>query len=267
MKASIDSYYKTDMKFRRPGFTLIELLVVIAIISLLAAILFPVFSRARENAKRASCLSNLRQITLGVAQYTQDYDERLPILLSTTTPPGLIPWFHKLQPYVKSSSVFRCPSDQNPMPNRYQTGIPAASQFPTSYAASDYSTIYLDGSTSIPDVSGLILSEVVLPSATVYIAEGGAQSSGPNGVVVDQNGNVQNTKNGCPILDLPHGGGAMKPPSGAGSDPNWCGPNPRHLGMGSVAFYDGHVKAMNPAKWYWSKSGQTPWMNPRQGGS
>src|SRR5215212_8794902 len=64
--------------FRRHGFTLIELLVVIAIISLLAAILFPVFGRARENARRSSCLNNLKQIGIGLAQYTQDFDESLP---------------------------------------------------------------------------------------------------------------------------------------------------------------------------------------------
>src|SRR5688572_8152662 len=62
----------------RSGFTLIELLVVIAIIAILAAILFPVFARARENARRASCQSNLKQIALGVKQYTQDYDEKFP---------------------------------------------------------------------------------------------------------------------------------------------------------------------------------------------
>jgi prepilin-type N-terminal cleavage/methylation domain-containing protein len=60
------------------GFTLIELLVVIAIIAILAAILFPVFARARENARRASCQSNLKQIALGVFQYTQDFDEKFP---------------------------------------------------------------------------------------------------------------------------------------------------------------------------------------------
>ena len=62
----------------RRGFTLIELLVVIAIIAILAAILFPVFARARENARRSSCLSNMKQIGLGMMQYSQDNDERYP---------------------------------------------------------------------------------------------------------------------------------------------------------------------------------------------
>jgi prepilin-type N-terminal cleavage/methylation domain-containing protein len=64
---------------RQRGFTLIELLVVIGIISVLAAILFPVFGRARENARRSSCKSNLKQIGLGIMQYTQDYDEMMPM--------------------------------------------------------------------------------------------------------------------------------------------------------------------------------------------
>ena len=75
---------------KKKGFTLIELLVVIAIIAILAAILFPVFARARENARRASCQSNLKQISLGVMQYTQDYDERLPLAPHSATTPGKI---------------------------------------------------------------------------------------------------------------------------------------------------------------------------------
>ena len=66
----------TTSKQHRRGFTLIELLVVIAIIAILAAILFPVFARARENARRASCQSNLKQLGLAIMQYVQDYDER-----------------------------------------------------------------------------------------------------------------------------------------------------------------------------------------------
>jgi prepilin-type N-terminal cleavage/methylation domain-containing protein/prepilin-type processing-associated H-X9-DG protein len=97
------------MKTRR-GFTLIELLVVIAIISLLAAILFPVFARARENARRSACQSNLKQIGLGIAQYTQDYDERLPIRNYISSAVPRYTWADILQPYVKSQEVFYCPS-------------------------------------------------------------------------------------------------------------------------------------------------------------
>lgn len=87
------------------GFTLIELLVVIAIIAILASILFPAFARARENARRASCQSNLKQMGLSFMQYTQDYDEKL-------TPEGsYIDWPVRLQPYIKNVQIFKCPSD------------------------------------------------------------------------------------------------------------------------------------------------------------
>jgi prepilin-type N-terminal cleavage/methylation domain-containing protein/prepilin-type processing-associated H-X9-DG protein len=94
---------------RKQGFTLIELLVVIAIIAILAAILFPVFARARENARRTSCLSNLKQIGLAVQQYTQDYDELLPQGLSN----GESVFDVQLQPYIKSIQMTRCPSAKN----------------------------------------------------------------------------------------------------------------------------------------------------------
>ena len=95
------------------GFTLIELLVVIAIIALLAAILFPVFARARENARRASCQSNLKQIALGMAQYVQDYDERFPPYLTDASGNGAVDvadgdqgWADLIQPYTKSCLLY-----------------------------------------------------------------------------------------------------------------------------------------------------------------
>lgn len=91
---------------KRIGFTLIELLVVISIIAILAAILFPVFARARENARRVSCQSNLKQIGIGIAQYTQDYDEKTLVVDENIG----YTWFAPLQPYIKSEQVFRCPS-------------------------------------------------------------------------------------------------------------------------------------------------------------
>jgi prepilin-type N-terminal cleavage/methylation domain-containing protein/prepilin-type processing-associated H-X9-DG protein len=92
------------------GFTLIELLVVIAIIAILAAILFPVFARARENARKANCQSNLKQLALAAMQYAQDYDEtmiRTNIKVGSNTWYG---WSWLLQPYLKNTGILTCPS-------------------------------------------------------------------------------------------------------------------------------------------------------------
>ena len=112
---------KTSHETRRNrAFTLIELLVVIAIIAILAAILFPVFARARENARRASCQSNLKQIGLGIMQYTQDYDETMPLATFGTSSFGPSQagvswkWMDAIYPYVKSEQIFNCPSQTLP---------------------------------------------------------------------------------------------------------------------------------------------------------
>ena len=93
---------------RAAGFTLIELLVVIAIIAILAAILFPVFSRARENARRASCQSNVKQLNLAVTQYLQDYDQTY--FIQNTQTATEVTFGFILQPYLKSTQILICPS-------------------------------------------------------------------------------------------------------------------------------------------------------------
>jgi prepilin-type N-terminal cleavage/methylation domain-containing protein/prepilin-type processing-associated H-X9-DG protein len=101
------------MTRRYPGFTLIELLVVIAIIAILAAILFPVFARAREKARQTACLSNVKQLSLAVMMYTQDYDEMLipsRQWSGGTPPPTALIWPAYLAPYVKNTQIFICPS-------------------------------------------------------------------------------------------------------------------------------------------------------------
>ena len=104
------------------AFTLIELLVVIAIIAILAAILFPVFAQAREKARQTACISNQKQIGLGLTQYVQDYDEAFPFNwsgaafnISRLNPaPSSYKWMDAIFPYVKNEQVFTCPSDNTP---------------------------------------------------------------------------------------------------------------------------------------------------------
>lgn len=99
---------------RKKGFTLIELLVVIAIIAILAAILFPVFARAREKARQTTCQSNLKQMTLGMQMYAQDYDETLPLCITGNVYTSVWSVYQSLQPYVSNEQVLLCPSDRPP---------------------------------------------------------------------------------------------------------------------------------------------------------
>jgi prepilin-type N-terminal cleavage/methylation domain-containing protein/prepilin-type processing-associated H-X9-DG protein len=105
-------------RLKARGFTLIELLVVIAIIAILAAILFPVFARAREAARASSCRSNLKQIGTSMLMYVQDYDETMGH--SWLNIPGDYSWKYYLQPYIKNQGVYICPSAvQKFTPNTY----------------------------------------------------------------------------------------------------------------------------------------------------
>ncbi len=171
----------------RRGFTLIELLVVIAIIAILAAILFPVFAKAREKARQASCTSNLKQFGLALAQYSQDWDEMMtPAFLSWPAfdghNAGSVFWVTFCQPYIKSTDIFKCPSGVS------RGGVDTSwcstaninienGQLVTSYGINQLNTWL--GSTSAwdgsgkrgPHVLGTAMAEVVNPAGTIAVMD------------------------------------------------------------------------------------------------
>lgn len=159
------------------GFTLIELLVVIAIIAILAAILFPVFARARENARRASCSSNLKQIGLGIMQYTQDYDEKMPTRFvdydnSVSFTAGDLGWSQTFQPYVKSLQIMQCPSDTSaPSTNPLADG--SATYGGAGYVDYTYSRAIAISSTigTTAQFTAANLSQLEQPTLTIMVME------------------------------------------------------------------------------------------------
>ncbi|BCM92607.1 hypothetical protein IAD21_04489 [Abditibacteriota bacterium] len=218
---------------KQTGFTLIELLVVIAIIAILAAILFPVFARARENARRSSCQSNLKQIGLGIMQYAQDYDERM---ISGRMSPGNADnvggnWEWMLQPYVKSYQVFACPSNTRNIAPMNDGQVPQV-------ANADNPTVV---SYTAPVEAG------VCPGTGCNNA-----AFGTRGVVGPSLADFANVAQTIMVADSNCNNSDFRLTSGnwTGNNALGSGGNPAlfagHLSTMNCLFVDGHVKAMKP---------------------
>ncbi len=172
---------------RTNGFTLIELLVVIAIIAILAAILFPVFSQAREKARQTACLSNMKQMSTALMMYTQDNDEMTPsdTRLPTTSPAPPLPsadtitWgLALLQPNIKNKGIYRCPSDSSQ--GLRADGLPVAPKSGdafTSYEGTGATPVGTAGGSAAGDAwgvfrwDGLSIASISSPADTFAIVE------------------------------------------------------------------------------------------------
>jgi len=219
------------LKSKSSAFTLIELLVVIAIIAILAAILFPVFARARENARRSSCQSNLKQIGLGILQYVQDYDERFPssqtdqltVPANGALPATVVnnaPWHFLIQPYIKSYQLFACPS------NTRNTEFQANSNnlVPKSYLCNG-STAAFDDS----DFGGLRPMNVAYGTEPGGVNQSVVQSPSQLIMVAEDSGG-RNEPNIYNLYNITHDQVDFQ----------------NHLGTTNFLFADGHVKSLKP---------------------
>ena len=209
----------------RRGFTLIELLVVIAIIAILAAILFPVFAKAREAARATSCRSNLRQIGTAMRMYSQDYDELLTPCFYYYDPPAntVLAWYPDvLNPYVKNAGIWVCPSQNNLFTNWKRGWLPAGNGpgFRNLY----YSYAGNDGGQGMPGGWGKNEAEVQKPAERIALVDSGTIelwqfADTCNGASHDH---------ACPQTTAINRGGVAR----------------RHSEMYNALFLDGHVKSL-----------------------
>ena len=215
---------------RRPseGFTLIELLVVIAIIAILAAILFPIFAQAREKARQTACASNMRQMSIAVYIYTQDFDERLP-LAATATATSFLNWHDLVGPYVKNIQIWICPSSNEPILDI--SGKPVCQYGINAYYLNE--NVVPADIFSLNNAPGVNLAAISAPSRCTLIVDN-------RGIAGRTPANRLSTY--------------VLPPSQQDAD-YWGRPSPRHTEGVVLGLMDSHVKWFRPSAFY---TGQTP---------
>lgn len=191
---------KTQNNPKAHAFTLIELLVVIAIIAILAAVLFPVFAKAREKARQISCLSNCKQLGLAYMQYNQDNDETF-IFCQQYGNAGQ-GWAGRLYPYVKSTAVYKCPDDSHsPNPGEYTVSYAHNSQLASSTHFWQWTGPDANGNYS--NTSTATLASLSAPASTVLLYEcpgvlyGGSAFPEP----LDKAAGVNNSANPTNLLE------------------------------------------------------------------
>jgi prepilin-type N-terminal cleavage/methylation domain-containing protein/prepilin-type processing-associated H-X9-DG protein len=235
---------------RRNGFTLIELLVVIAIIAILAAILFPVFAKAREKARSASCLSNFKQMCAAAKQYTSDYDEDwVPDLWSDWGPTGWVTWMEMNNPYIKNKDIFLCPSAST-APADY--GYTGDANWSWSYCWPGW--INYDSY----DWWGTVMF-AGYPVGTVMAADPGRPWG--HWASIERSvhpGNAAFLIEGYMITYYPYGNQTFGWPATTGfaTDPNDTSCF-RHTGGMNTGYCDGHAKWVNAARYMQDSSGVT----------
>ena len=201
---------------KRTGFSLIELLLVVGVLALGAAILLPMFARPRETRRHNGCFYNLKQISIGLAQYAQDFNEQLPpvAITSDTKPHNLraplknwtpYGWADAIFPYIKSVQIYHCQST----PRR-------AGSLPGNRAAVGYTDYWINSG-----AAGLGLQKFTSPKQTILFGDG------------NDGADLTTARYNLPAL-----------PAAWITNPN--SPSHRHQGGANYAFLDGHVKVLNP---------------------
>ncbi len=232
--------HTNGLRARLVAFTLIELLVVIAVIAILAAVLFPVFATAREKARQSSYASNMKQLGLGIIQYTQDYDETMPSMNVFDSSHGnweQYSWREMIYLYVKSAQVYTCPTnastqtdflnDWSTNTHTYRTLGPLSTDYVcnSNFARTANRPTANNGEGSFapqinpatPWIVGVSVSQIVVPSMMINLIE-------------------NNTNNNYDRLDIAN--------SATYGTALWAG----HTDMSNYEFNDGYVRCLKPSQ-------------------